>query len=180
MPASFSADGWYPPVPFALQSGQDLSSAADTLVMSLGQYDPTADTQRTFSQMTLNTLYSFSVDSVPAAIEHLDGILDESAGTGLIKVETYDDSGIGRVVVAYTQGQGQWLTRDLAFDAAASKWTGTITSTNQTKFFVQVVDGAGNVAVSDNKGQYYPVVPPLPLAEGRQIEQKVYLPAVQR
>jgi len=177
---SFSADGWYPALPFSLQSGQSLSSTADTLVMSLGQYDPTSDTQRTFSQMTLNTLYSFSADAVPAAIEHIDGILDEAKGIGQIKVESYDDSGIARVVVAYTQGQGQWLTRDLTFDAAASKWTGTITSTNKTKFFVQVVDGAGNVAVNDNKGQYYPVVPPLPLVEGRQIERKLFLPTVQR
>ena len=177
---AFAADGWYPAVPFALQSGQNFASGADTLVMSLGQYDPTAATQRTFSQVTLNTLYSFSADAVPAAIEHIDGILDEATGTGLIKVESYDDSGIARVLVAYTQGQGQWLTRDLLFDEAASKWSGTITSTNQTKFFVQVVDNAGNVAVNDNKGQYYPVVPPLPLVEGRQIEQKLYLPAVQR
>ncbi|MFN3335019.1 MAG: hypothetical protein ACK47M_21165, partial [Caldilinea sp.] len=95
-------------------------------------------------------------------------------------VEAADSSGVVREVIAPTDGAGVWSSKDLTYDAAALKWTGTITATSTTRYFVQVVDGAGNIAIDDDKGRYYPLLPPLPLATGRALEYRIFLPQVQR
>ena len=71
-------------------------------------------------------------------------------------------------------------SQDLVYSAATGKWTGEITGTVKSRFFVQVVDGAGNIAVADNKGAYYPLAEPLGLIPGRELAPvfSLYLPAV--
>ena len=125
--------------------------------------------------------YSNSPDR-PAAVTFVDGVLEPQAGKGHIKVEATDGSGIRHVVVAFTSGQGLWQSQDLGFAPATQKWTGTITGTIGTEYFVQVVDAAGNVAIDDNKGRYYGLAVPLPLAAGRPIvmEQRLFLPTVRK
>ena len=109
------------------------------------------------------------------------GRVNSAAGTGEIKVAASDSSGIHRVVVAFTGGDGSWNSADLAYDASAQKWTGMIAGTAATQFFVQVVDAAGNVTVNDNKGRYYSLAVPAPLATGRALSGgSLYLPAVRR
>ena len=135
---------------------------------------------RVFDQMSFGTYYSENPDRNAANIAFIDGILDPIAGTGEVKVEANDSSGINRVLVAYTAGQGQWESKDLDFDEQTQKWTGVIPGANTTLFFVQVVDNAGNVAVNENKGRYYTLAPPPPLATGRQVGSRVYLPVVER
>ncbi len=95
-------------------------------------------------------------------------------------MEAQDPSGVYRVVIAYNPGQGQWESTNLGYEAATQKWTGIISGTVNTQFFVQVVDKAGNVAINDNKGHYYTLTPPLPLATGRPIDRRIYLPIVTR
>ena len=80
-------------------------------------------------------------------------------------------------MVAYTSGQGTWASRDLSPDAAKTRWEGSIPATMATNYFVQVVDGGGNVGVDDNKGLYYAFQQPLPLAEGSS-GPVIYLPLV--
>ena len=58
--------------------------------------------------------------------------------------------------------------------------TGAITATGSTRYFVQVVDSAGNIAIDDDKGRYHPLLPPLPLIQGRTLERRIYLPHVRR
>jgi len=101
---------------------------------------------------------------------------------GQVKVEANDSSGIHRVLIAYTLGDGQWRSQDLALDEVTQKWTGVISATTTTQYFVQVVDNVGNVAINNNKGANYPVVVPLPLAAGRPvaIDNRVFLPLVSR
>jgi major membrane immunogen (membrane-anchored lipoprotein) len=93
----------------------------------------------------------------------VNGLLDSVRHKGVIKVETSDPSNVVRVVVAYTEGQGEWLSSDLDYEEATLKWKGEITATAQTRFIVQAVDGAGNVQVAQNKGAYYHLLPPAPL-----------------
>lgn len=180
----FQGSGWFPQMPFALQRSTGGAASADTVVLSLGQFDQHTGTERLYDRMSLDTFYSDSQDQTPPAILFVDGVLDEDAGQGEIKVETQDDSGISQVVVAYTDnplsGQGEWNSVDLTFRPATQKWSGTITGTVKTRYFVQVVDAAGNVAVNDNKGQYHPLQAPLPLAQGRMVEHRLYLPTLQR
>jgi hypothetical protein len=182
-PTFLGGDGWFPETPFSLQDSQsfaDSSKTAQNVIMSLGQYSDATATQRLYSQMSFDTIYSLSADTVKPEIRFVDGILDQAAGKGRIKVETTDDSGVAKVVIAFTDGGGTWRSAELDFHLAAQKWTGEITGTVDTVYFVQVVDTAGNVLVDTNKGKYYPLLPPLPLASGRQVDisRRIYLPVV--
>jgi len=176
---AFSADGWYPGVPFQVRSGSALSSTVGSLVSALGQFNALSNTQRLFDHMTFATYFSASPDAQPPSVQHVAGVLGPAAQQGRIKVEASDPSGVLRVTAAFTDGAGTWLSQDLAFDAAAQKWTGVITATAQTVYFVQVVDGAGNVAVDDNKGAYFTFPPPVPLAFGRN-PSLIYLPLLMK
>jgi hypothetical protein len=178
--ADLLSDGWYPSVPFGVQSSAFIPGARDTVVLALGQYDSDSGAQRVFDRMDFDTYYSLSEDRKLAEIEHVDAIFDAGAGKGIFKVAAADSSGISRVLIAYTEGIGNWSSHDLVFDTAIAKWSGAISATANTRYFVQVVDGAGNIAVDDNKGRYFSLLPPLPLAQGRAIEQRIYLPRVQK
>lgn len=187
---SFSSATFYPPVPFTVRNHADIAGATDTVVMSLGQFKSNTDVNgaavgttgvnRVYDQMSFSAYYSKSPDRNAADITFVDGILDPATGAGQIKVAASDGSGIHRVVVAYDNGQGQWQSAALTLDAATQTWTGGITGTVNTRFFVQVVDKAGNVAINDNKGRYYSLAAPLPLATGRSISQRLYLPLITR
>jgi hypothetical protein len=186
----FHSDVFYPAQPFVVRSG--VPDAPDTLVMTLGQFKSatgvaaagsgSGGTTRIYDQMSFATYYSDSPDRNAANISFVDGVLEPAQGVGQIKVEASDSSGVHRVLVAYTLGDGQWRSKDLTFESAAQKWTGVISATTTTQFFVQVVDKAGNVAINNNKGANYPVVVPLPLATGTPLasNRRVYLPLVRR
>ena len=64
-----------------------------------------------------------------------------------------DDSGIHTVVIAYTSGDGVWASTSLI--GSGSGWSGSFPASAETEFFVQVIDGSGNVAVDDNHGSYF-------------------------
>lgn len=179
-PPAFDAPGWHPSTPFAVQSSAFDDAVRDTVVLALGQYNLESGAQRVFDRMAFDTYYSDSPDITLPEILHVDAVLDAARGQGLFKVEAADSSGVVRVVIAHTDGAGVWSSKDLTYDAAALKWTGTITATSTTRYFVQVVDGAGNIAIDDDKGRYYPLLPPLPLATGRALETRIFLPQVQR
>jgi len=183
---AFQSEGWYPAIPFALQNGltvSDTAYAADMLVLSPGQFSGDSDggSVRLYSQISLSALYSDSPDATPPAVLHVDGVLEPATESGLIKVDASDPAGVQRVVVAFTRGDGVWHSQDLPYDPARLKATGVITDVVAgVRYFAQVADSAGNVAVADNKGRYYTLLPPLPLATGQGVEQRLYLPIVQK
>ena len=80
--------------------------------------------------------------------------------------------GICRVVVAYTDGQGEWESVDLD-PSDGDTWQGTLPLGRDVEYFVQVVDEAGNVSVDDNGGRYYPIIVP-------PQDHFIYLPVVLR
>jgi len=173
---SFEADGWYPPVPFHVDASGSISTSAQTMVTVLGQYDSASGAERLYDDMSFATYYSSSPDTEPPIISRVDGVLDENGVTAAIKTAASDPSGIVRVVLAHTDGQGTWQSQDLTYQDGMGKWTGTISATTETRFFVQVVDGAGNVALDDAKGRYHSLAPPLPLAQSSL--EAIYLPLV--
>jgi hypothetical protein len=175
---TFSAPGWFPAVPFSTQAGESISTTAEMVVSLLGQYHSESGTERLYEQIAFDTYYAESLDREPPRISHVDGILAETLITGTVKVEAADPSGILRVVVAYTAGQGKWQSQDLVYDAYTSKWTGILSGTVETQYLVQVVDGAGNVAIDHNKGRYRRFSRPVPLIE--DAGYAVYLPLVVR
>lgn len=148
------------------------------MVTLLGQYHSDASQERLYNQLSFGTYYSTSPDAEPPIIAHIDGVLNETTGIGHIKVEATDTSGVIRVLVAHTDGQGEWHSQDLTYDDSMRKWTGAISGTTQTRYFVQIVDGAGNVAIDDNKGQYRSLSRPLPLILGS--EKRLFLPLIMK
>jgi hypothetical protein len=175
----FEATGWYPPVPFGVRNHDTVSGSADTLVTLMGQFNSETGTERLYEGLSFDTYYSTDPDTDPPVINYLNGVLDEAQGQGTIKVEATDASGIERVVVAYTEGQFEWFSQDLEYDADMHKWQGGIPASSDTIYFVQAVDGAGNVRVTHNKGIYYSLVPPAELVEGGQ-PGRLYLPLTLR
>ena len=89
-----------------------------------------------------------------------------------------DNSGVQRVVVTYTTGprddglgnfRGEWLSVELTSNGNGT-WSGTIPGGDNTSFFIQAVDTAGNVAADDNNGRYFKV----------GTSESIYLPLVIR
>ena len=172
---AFDQTGWYPGTPFQVKPNQSLSFSTEMLVTQLGQFNSASGTERVYEQMSFGTLFSTSTDTEAPTLTALDGILDPD-GTAQLKVEANDPSGILRVVAAYTNGQGEWQSLDLAYIEVMKKWTGEFSATTTTRYFVQIIDGAGNVNIKDNKGLYYPLLAPLPLIQ--EAENTIYLPLV--
>jgi len=134
---AFSASGWYPAVPFQVRTSDSISTTAETLATVLGQYNSDTGTEWLYDQMSFGTYFSSSPDTEAAEIAHVDGVL-ETLGNGLIKIEASDASGIIRVVVAYTDGQGEWHSQDLDYDDLTLKWTGAISGTVETLSLIHI------------------------------------------
>jgi len=168
--AAFDEAGWYPPVPVRLQSqGQET-----TLVVQMGQYDSSSQQARLYSAMQLDLYYSLSTDQAPPQVTVVDGLYSRVTGQVNVKVDATDPAGIRRVLVTYTQGDGRWDSVEARFNAGMHKWMGSFPGDGNPRYFVQIVDGAGNVAQADNKGLYFaPAVDPT-------LSHTVYLPLVIR
>jgi hypothetical protein len=156
----FTATGWYPPVPFAASR----ASGPENLVALLGQYRAETRTERLYDRLAFDLFYGASFDWQPPALAWVSA-RTEGALTN-IKIKADDPSGIHRVVIAYTVGQRAWFSVDLP-RYTLHKWMGFIPA--GATWFVQAVDGAGNVAVADNKGRYFTT---------RWGGARVYLPTV--
>jgi hypothetical protein len=174
---TFTSPGWYPPVPISIHSQTTISGSKDMLVTLLGQFNGATSAERLFDQIAFDTYYSSDPDIEPPQFTYVDGILNESTNQGSIKVEVTDPSGVVRVLAAFTSADGVWHNQDLTYDLKTLKWSGTITATLLTRYFIQAVDGAGNVSLAHNKGCYYALLPPAPLIQGGAA-YKIYLPII--
>ena len=168
--ASFDEPGWYPMVPVGLQNpGRETS-----LVVQMGQYDLSGQQARLYSAMELDLYYSLSTDQAPPTVTVVGGLYNRATGQVNVKVGATDPAGVQRAVATHTQGDGSWDSVELSFDTSLHKWTGSFSGDTGSRYFVQVVDGAGNVAKMTNKGLYFtPAVDPAPTGS-------VYLPLVMR
>jgi hypothetical protein len=114
--------------------------------------------ERRFEEILYTVYYSTSRDTTPPSIWTVRNLSGGSHFT--VEVEATDFSGVRRTVVAYTSGDGVWQTADMARDPGDEDfWTATLPLTPTVEYFVQAVDEAGNVAVSDNKGRYFKFEP---------------------
>jgi hypothetical protein len=103
--------------------------------------------------MTFTVYYSNTMDLVPPSIWRVDAFQWETSNQVL--VEATDLSDVVRVGVAYTLRDGVWDTTDLTRSASnPNVWIGAIPDEETIEWFVQALDGAGNVAINDNKGAY--------------------------
>jgi hypothetical protein len=128
----------------------------ERLVVIPAQYrstTPELGTERLFEVMTYTVYYSTTTDLVPPSLWSIDAY--RLGTSSQVVVEATDLSDVVRLGVAYTLGDGVWRTTDLARSAGnPNLWAGTIPYEETMEWFVQAVDGAGNVAINDNKGAY--------------------------
>jgi len=102
--------------------------------------------------MGLDIYYSSSPDLVPPTISSV-GARRRGAQIDF-KVGAEDASGIHRVLVAYTGGDGRWSSLDLTYTPATAKWEGSLTTMAELEWFVQVLDKAGNLSTTAGKSTY--------------------------
>lgn len=156
------SEGWWPGNPLSLQNLSSSRGFTDTLLTQLGQYNVRLQQERLYDSMNLDLYYSDSPDWTGPTITYVGERADPQGGLATVKVGATDLSGILGGVVTHMQGDGQWRSVDLAYDASRAKWIAEIPATSRTRYYVQVVDKAGNVAVANNKGRYYDVALPTP------------------
>jgi hypothetical protein len=172
--------GWYPPVPTSIQS----LNGRDNLVTQVGQFNPSAEELRLYSSLAVDIYYSNSSDRTPPQVTVIDGIFNSSTSMAEVKVGTADASGVREVLATYIvesvtppKRTGRFHSVNLRFDPASQKWVGSFPAVSSTRFFVQIVDQAGNVAVAANKGRNYALGVRI---EGCSPSCPIYLPMVVR
>ena len=163
--------GWHPALPVGLQHTGDESS----LIVQLGQYHPLAEEARLYSALDFDLYYSLSADQRPPTITVVTALYDVHRDQIALKVGAIDDAGITQVLANYTSGAGEWVSTELVFDATTHKWRGNFSGNLETRYFIQVLDGAGNVTLADNKGRYF-----APVAAVVSPYHVVYLPFIVR
>jgi predicted phage tail protein len=131
------------------------------LVTIPAQYKATSDSlgiERKMTELTYTVYYSITNDYVPPSIWSVQQMPDTPTTIGLSVEVTDFSANVIRVVATYTVGDGLWQTVDLVA-AQGNMWrTPVIESLPRSEtleFFIQAVDNSGNVAVHDNKGQYF-------------------------
>ncbi len=156
---------WFPPAPVRLNHAGGQSE----IVFSVGQFHGVSGTQRLYDAMEVETYFTLSDDWEPPLVRRIEsGIMGEAV---TVTVEAEDASGIRGVVVAYSDGDGNWSSVDLI--AGDETWSGSLPGDAETELLVQVVDEAGNVTAFTRGGMY------LRAGESYQLRQ-VYLPVVVR
>ncbi len=149
-----SSQGWYPPVPAGIRALDGRSN----IVTQLGQYNADSDELRLYSNFEVEVYYSTSTDQTAPEITVVDALYDSNARVN-VKVGVIDTSGIKEVIVSYIQDSRQAAASiksiKLSFDASTQKWRGSFPGNEDSVFFVQAVDNAGNVVTASNKGNYY-------------------------
>ena len=154
--------------PAKLQAITTFASPAGTrqrLLLFGGQYksDATPDPfgigiQRLFTSQSGVVLYA------PATTTDFDpptfgpvSVSSPTASTVSFAADITDNSGVGgvkRVVALYRDESGSWQSIDLSHVAGSTRWSGAgpLTGTS-VEWFIQAVDGSGNVGVTSYKAQ---------------------------
>ena len=150
----FSYDGWYQSQFWSLNTLGDETR----LVVVGGQYlsdDTTTGTERIFGQVTFQAYSSNSSDYGTPAIRSVVTTPGESSV--LIESEVSDaETSVVQVWLTYETFPGEWETFAMEYKEETGLWTYAVPDPlDPFEFFVQAVDEAGNVAVSNDKGSFF-------------------------
>jgi hypothetical protein len=155
-----NTDRWYPSVPTTVRTLNGQSQ----LVTQLGQFNPARNELRILNNLDVQVYYSTSPDYLPPEIRVVDAqytlkTLDAQTDKINVKVGATDSSGIKEVYLLYivnnTAKSIDLQSTQLTYDEAAQKWVGSFVGGADSRFYIQVVDNAGNDVKDDNKGNYY-------------------------
>jgi hypothetical protein len=150
----FTLQGWYPTRMAAINRVETFFGALERLVVMPAQFK-NPGLERLWDRLTYDVYYSTDADTLDPTIWRVEATQLSNRAT--FSVEVTDDSGIERVVVAYSLGEGEWHTIDLTNGGDGDTWSGELplSEGDSVSYFVQAVDGAGNAARGDNKGFYF-------------------------
>ena len=105
-------------------------------------------------------------DFTAPSIWQVEGLAFQGLATFRVLVQ--DEAGVERVVVTYSEDGEQWRSVELDYDATTGLWETSLAGVGGwVSYLVQAVDGAGNVAITANKGLLFEAQ-----------ERAVYLPFV--
>ncbi len=164
----------YPSKLLTVRTYLTAAGARQRLVMGTGQFFGNAatvdlngtGTQRRYTRVAGETYRSTSNDRVAPTFTKIDAFVVSGNAAFSVDVAGGDAR---RVLAGYRSGSSSvWQFVDLA-QGPAGHWSGGgPVAASQFEYFVQVVDEAGNVGVSTNKGFYFdgaplPSTPPGPL-----------------
>jgi hypothetical protein len=109
-----------------------------------GLYHADSQTEYLFDGLRFEVLYSESDDVVaPTLVEVRAYTLTHGVGVHVVAADTPTGTGVSRVRAICDDGQGAWQGVELV-QYGTEMWTGLCPVTT-ARFYVQVVDGAGNV-----------------------------------
>ena len=172
----FIFEGWDPARFWSLAQLERADGSFDEkLVIVPGQFnvdedetiltDETVGTERIYESLNFEIFYGPATSEFqPPTIGLVQARLGDNQSV-LIKVEVEDpqdalgqSSGIVRVIVTYTPefGGGAWQSKDLALNPSSGKWERIVAITGPIDFFVQAVDGSGNVGMFAGNGYFTP------------------------
>jgi hypothetical protein len=164
----FTAEGWFPAQMWTLNRLGD----ENRLVVVPTQFrgNEISGTLRRFDGLAFEVYYTdtVAVDYTPPIIWEVRSVALEDEAD--LTVHAEDTSGVQRVVMAYTLDGMAWRSRDLTYYEQEDRWRTHFNGlSDEFIYFVQAVDGAGNVTVTSNKGMFFEPTRPT-----------VYLPLVLR
>jgi hypothetical protein len=166
--STFQAPAWFPSNPWAVNRQGD--EARLVVVPAQFRGDQDGGTLRRFTTLDFQVVYTdaASTDFAPPVVWTVESVAFKNAADFWVSAQ--DTSGIQRVVMVYTQDGSTWHSRGLDYDPFEDRWETHLTElSDRFIYFVQVVDGAGNVTLTSNKGLFF-----------EPSGNEVYLPLVMR
>ncbi|RLC94306.1 MAG: hypothetical protein DRI77_11060 [Chloroflexi bacterium] len=162
---TFEYAGWYPTNIVAINR----LGGSDNLVIVPAQFHSTSGVERLYTELTLRVYYTDTEDYMPPSIWSVEST--RMGGTATFKIKASDDeSGVAEVRINYEYAPSLWTSVGLTYSSSTGLWEGEAnTSLDEFNYVVQVIDGAGNVSSSSNKGLYFAAEP-----------NYLYLPLVMR
>jgi len=153
----YDFEEWVPSAWDVVNSIETPEGSQQRLVILPAQYSaasPFTGTMRVFDAMTYTVYYSDTEDIWPPSFWLVeDGIAGSSQ---IITAEVTDRSGVSRVAVGYTWGDGWWHVVEMTGTADnPNLWVGAVPYADTLSYFVQAADTAGNVGVNTNKALYF-------------------------
>ncbi|UCE00528.1 MAG: right-handed parallel beta-helix repeat-containing protein [Chloroflexota bacterium] len=174
----FVYEGWDPPRFWSLAQIQDSAEQyEERLVMIPGQFlvdreatinsGTTIGMQRLYENMQFQVVYGPQTgEFLPPVISSVRVVQSSNPGvTILVKVEDPEtdlipSSGVLQVLITYTEigGENIWYSPALEeIDPLSGLWAGILDVNGEMDFFVQAVDGSGNVGMFAGNGYFSPV-----------------------
>ncbi|MDM8525038.1 DUF4114 domain-containing protein [Desulfococcaceae bacterium HSG8] len=147
--SSFTTVGWYPIKFFTHNAVEFSRKKIEKLIVTTGQYNSDdGGRQRIFSSMDFDFYYHADYgDETPPSVKLISKNLQGNVVN--LTVSVIDVSGVETVIVAYTDGEGEWKNIELIQNGEI--WTGSFPNTDKSEFIIQTVDKFGNVGVNDSE-----------------------------